>query len=84
MKTPHNFAINTVWGHTDHKTSALHRNTKQVKPIETSLFNILPTDILTNIDIWASGLKHCYKFKAAVKNMDTFSKPTLCSIPPEL
>ena len=66
MTTPRNFAKNTRWRYTDHKTSTLHRNTKQLYPTEEYLFNLFPTAILTDIDIWVSGIKHCDKFKVVV------------------
>ena len=51
MTTPHNFTINTRWGHTYHKTSTLNLDPKLLTPTETSLFDLLPTDILMYIDI---------------------------------
>ena len=44
----------------------------------------MPTVTLADIDIWLSGLKHRDKFKAAVKNMNYLSNPTLFAIPHEL
>ena len=84
MTTPCNFAINTRWGHTNHKTITLQFHPKQLKPTEKCLFDIFPTDILTDIYIWVSGLEHCDKFKAVIKNMNTFPNPTLFAIPPEV
>ena len=84
MTMPRNFAINKILGHTYHNTSTLHRHPKRLKPIETSLFNIFPTVILTDIDIWVSGLEHHDKFKAVIKNMNTLSNPILFDIRPEL
>ena len=82
--TPRNFVINTIWVNVYHNTSTPHWHPKWLKPTEISLFNILPTDILTDIDIWVSGLEHCDKFKAFIKNMNTMCNPTIFSIPPEL
>ena len=56
MTTPPNFTKKIRWLHTNHKTSTLHRHTKLLKPTEASLFDILPTVVLTDIDIWVSGL----------------------------
>ena len=84
MKRPHNFSKNTRWGHTNHKTSTLHRHMKQLKNVESYLFDLLPTFILTYIDIWVSGLKHRDKLKAVAKNMNYLSNPTLFAIPHEL
>ena len=84
MTTPRNFAITTRWGNTNNNKSTLHYHLKRLNPTETSLFNIFPTDILTDIDIWVSGLEHCDKFKSVVNNMDTMLNPTIFSITPEL
>ena len=84
MTTPHNFTINTRWGHTYHKTSTLNLDPKLLTPTETSLFDLLPTDILMYIDIWVSGLKHCDKSKAVIKNMNNLCNPTLFVILLEL
>ena len=66
------------------KTSTLHHHWKQLKPTEASLFDILPTVILEDIYIWVSVLKNCDNFKAAVKNMNSFSNPTIFAITHEL
>ena len=84
MKTPRNFAINTRWGHTNQKTSTLHHHPKQLELTETYLFGIFPTCILTDIDIWVSGLKHLDKFKAVIKNTNNLYNPTLLAITTEL
>ena len=47
MKTARNFAKNTRWVHTDHKTNTLHRHPKQLKLTEKYLFHLLPEVILT-------------------------------------
>ena len=66
MTTPHDFTTNTGWGHADNKkylrklfvlplnthcrTNNLHRHPDQLKPSEASLFDLLPKDILTDIE----------------------------------
>ena len=84
MTTTRNFAINTRWGHANHRTSTLHRHTKLLNPSEIYLFHLLPQDILTDIDIWLSRLDHCEKFKAFITNMNTMCNPTLLSIAQDL
>ena len=84
VTTPHNFAISKIWGHTNHKTSTIHRHPKQLKSTETFLFNLLPQNVLTDIYIWVSGLKHCNKFKAVITNMNTMCNTTLLEIPQEI
>ena len=79
MTTIRNIAKNTRWGHTNQKTSTLHRHPKQLNLTEASLFDLLSTVILMIIDIWVSGLEHCDKFKAFVKNMNSLSNPALFS-----
>ena len=66
------------------KTSTLHHHWKQLKPTEASLFDILPTEILTDIDIWVSGLKHHDKLKAVVTKMNSLSNPILFVITHEI
>ena len=84
MTTPHNFAINKRWGHIDNKTSTLHLHPKQLMPTEMFLCDLLTTDILMDIDIWVTNLKHRNKFKAFIKNINTMCNPTLFAITPEL
>ena len=48
------------------------------------IFYLFPKDILTDIDIWVSGIEHCNKFKAVITNINTMCKPTLFSIQQEL
>ena len=84
MTTPHNFAINKRWGHIDKKTSTLHLHPKQLMPTEMFLFELLTADILTDIDIWVTSLKHRDKFKAFIKNIYNMCNPTLFAVTPEL
>ena len=81
MTTPRNFAINTILGNSNNNTRTLHRQPKQLNPNEKYLFDLFPQDILTDIDIWVSGLEHREKFKAVIMNMNTMCKPTLFAIP---
>ena len=84
MTTTCNFAINTRWGHADQKRSTLYRHQKLTNCTETYLSDLLPQDILTDIDIWVSGLEHCDKFKAVITNINPLCKNTLFAIPREL
>ena len=84
MTKPLNFVISTRWGHANHKTSTLHFHPKLLKPTEKYLFNLLPQYILTDIDIWVSGLEHREKFKAVIPNMNTMCSPTLFPITQEI
>ena len=77
--TPRDFTKNTVWGREINKkdpceffalplkknilTSTLQCHYKEPNTSQASLFYLLPTEILTDIEIWVSGLKHCDKFK---------------------
>ena len=56
MATTRNFSINKIWGHSNQTTSTFNRHPKRIKTNETYLSNLLPQDILTDIDIWVSGL----------------------------
>ena len=84
MATTRKFAINKIWGHSNHTTSKLHCHPKLLNPTETYLFYLLPKDILTDIDIWVSGLKYRDKFKDVITNMNTMCNPTLLYITQEL
>ena len=84
MTTPCNFAKNKIWGHTDQKTSTLRHHPKLLNPTEEYLFGLLPKFILTNIEIWVSGLKHCDKSKSAVSRFNFMHNPVLSYIPQEL
>ena len=84
MTTTRKFVINTRWVHVNHTTSTLHRHPKQLKTTEIFLFGLLPQDILTDIDIWVSGIEHRDKFNATILNMNTMCIPTLFVIPQEL
>ena len=70
MTTTHNFAVNKRWGHANQTTSTLHRHPELINTIETCLLNLFPQDILTDIDIWVSGLEHCDKLKAGCQDIN--------------
>ena len=84
MTTLNNFAKNTRWGHTDHTKSTLHHHPKKLNPTEASLFDILPTVILTDIEIWVYGLNHCDKLKAVVSRITLIYNTILFTITHEL
>ena len=100
MKMPREFTKNTGWGRANnkkhpreffasplnmhHHTRTLHHNTKRLKPAEESSFDLLPTVILTDIEIWVPGLKHCDKFKAVVSQINSMYNPVLFSITHDL
>ena len=75
MTIPLNFTINTGWVYINHKTSTLYQHRKKLNPTEPYLFDIFPTEILTDIDVWVSSLEHYDKLKAVIKNMNTLSTP---------
>ena len=83
MTTIRNFTINTRWGHY-YQTSTLNRHMKLLNPTENYLYGLFPQYILTDIDIWISGLEHRDKFKAAITNINPLCNPTLFAIPQEL
>ena len=58
-------------------TLLLKRPTKILKPLYASLFGLLPSDILADIDIWLSSLKHCDKFKNVISHFWSMCKPVL-------
>ena len=94
---PRDFTKNTGWGRADNnkyprelfasplithrQTSTIHRHMKKLKPTLASLFGLLPTFILTDIEIWVSGLKHCDDFKPVISRINTMYKPVLFAIP---
>ena len=84
MATTCNFTINKIWGYAIHTTSKLHCHPKLLNPTETYLFYLLPKDILTDIDIWVSGLKHRDKFKSVIINMATMCNPIFLAILQEI
>ena len=84
MTTTRNVTINTRWGHADQTTSTLHRYLKWLKPTEKYLFHLLPQYILTDINIWVSGLEHRKKFKAVITNINPLCNLILFAIPQEL
>ena len=97
MTTPRDFTTNTGWGRADNKKypreffasplnthrrkSTLHRHSKRLKTSQASLFYLLHTDILMNIEIWVSDLKHLDKFKPVVSRINTMCNPILFTIP---
>ena len=84
MTKPCKFAKNTRWGHTDHMKITPQRHPKQLNLTEAYLFDLLPTVILTDIEIWVSGLEHCDRFKAIVSRINFMYNPILFAIPHEL
>ena len=84
MTTPRNFAKNTRLGCAKHKTITLHRHTKQLNTTESSLFDIFPKFILTDIEIWVSGLEHRDKFMAVVSRINSMYNPIIYAITHEL
>ena len=57
---------------------------KQLKPFHASLWDLLPSDILVDIDIWLSGLKHRDKFKHKISRFKPMCNPVLFEIPHKL
>ena len=54
--TPHEIFSNTLNMH--RRILLIHRPTKILNPSHESLFDLLPSDIIGDIDIWLSSLKH--------------------------
>ena len=100
MPTPREFTKNTGWGRSDSKkhppeffvfplnthqlTSNIQHHSKQLNTSQAPLFYLLPTEILTDIEIWVSGLEHCDKFKPFVSRIKTMCNPILLEIPHNL
>ena len=100
MTTPRDFTKNTGYGRANnnkyprelfapslnihHGTINLQRHTKQLKPSHALLFDLLPTVILTDIEIWLSGLKYHDSFKPVVLCITTMYNPILFAIPHDL
>ena len=63
------------------RTLLLHRPTKLFKSSHASLFDILPSDILADIGIWISVLKHRDKFKHVISCFKYMCNPLLSAIP---
>ena len=55
----------------------MKRITLQIKSAHTTLFNLLPIEILVGIDIWISGLRQCNKFKHIVSCFKYIIQPIL-------
>ena len=66
------------------RTSNLQCLSKQIKPSHASLFYLLPTHILTDIEIWVYGLEHCDKFKHVVLCFKTMCNLIIFTIPHNL
>ena len=67
-----------------HRTILLQRPTKLLNPLHASLFDLLPSDILADIDIWISGLEHRDKFKHVISRFKSMCNPVLFAIPHKL
>ena len=100
MTTPRDFTKNTGWGHADnkkyprefftsplnthHRTINLQYHSKLLKPSQAQLFDLLPTDILIDIEIWVSSLEHSEKFKPIILCFKTICNPIIFAIPHDL
>ena len=84
MTTTRNFTINTRWGNPNQTTSTLHHHHKRLNPTQTYLLDLLPQDILTDIDIWVFRIEHHDKFKAVITNINPLCNPILFSIPQDI
>ena len=97
MTTSHECTKSTVWGRANNKKyprelfasplnthsrkRTLRCHSKKLKPSQASLFDLLPTDIHTDIKFWVSSLEHCDKFKTVVSCINTMCNPVLFAIP---
>ena len=68
-------------------TLSMHRRTviikctkKRLRYSHASLFNLLPLDILADIDIWLFGFEHWDKFKHVISRFKSMSNPILFAI----
>ena len=93
MTPPRDFIKNTGWGrannkkypckffvsplNTHHHTSTLQRPSKQLNPLQASLFGLLSTAIFTDIEIWVSGLENCDKLKHDILQFKNICNPIL-------
>ena len=81
MTTTRTLAIYTRWGHANTTTSTFHRHLKRHKPTETYLFDLLPQDILAEINSLASVLDHRNKLMAAIIKIYHLFNPIIFAIP---
>ena len=66
------------------RTLILQRPTKLFNTSYASLFDLLPSDILEDIYILQSGLKHCDRLKHVILRFKSMSNPVLFKTPHEL
>ena len=87
----HNSTEETGWGHVDNRphpceiftsplkihccTITIQRLSKLLNPLHASLFDLLLTEIFTDIEIWVSVLKHQDKFKHIILHFKTMCTP---------
>ena len=67
-----------------HLTILLKSPTKLLDPLHESLFYLLPSYILEDVDIWISGLEHRDKFKHAFLRFKYMCNPVFFTIPHKL
>ena len=80
MATTRTFVTNTIWVNPVTTTSTLQRHPKRHNPTESFLFYLLPQDILTKIDLLASGFEHRNKLKAVITKIRHLLNPILFNI----
>ena len=100
MTTPRDFTKNTGWGRANNKkyphdffasplnknrhTSTLQLHSKQLKPSQASLLDLLPKYILTDIEIWISVLENDDKLKGVVLRIKNVCNPIIFAISHDL
>ena len=81
MTTTHTFDNNTRWGHSPRTTSTLHRHPKRHNPTEPCLLDLLPQDVLTEIEFLESGLEHRDKPNSVITKIHPLLNPILVANP---
>ena len=100
MTTPSDFTKNTGWVHINNnkyprelfvwplnihrRTSTLQRPSKRLNPLQAYLFDLSPTAILTDIEIWVSVLEYYNKYKHVLSRFKPMCNPIIFASPHDL
>ena len=84
MTTTRTIATNKILGHSNTTTSTLHCHLRQHKPTETNLFDLLPQEIVMEIDLLASELEHRKKIKAIITKINHLFNPIVFAVTQEI
>ena len=63
-----------------YRTAIVQHPKKWLKYMHASLFSLLPSNILADIDIWLSDLEHCNKFKHVISSFKYMSNLVISKI----